>query len=293
MDAAYYRLTTRGNDAGIIASTDGDTIVDGQWLHYIVSAIDAGNDAVGGRILTLAGTNEARQCHLRDVAYRCLLAQAEALIDPQEHDPMPRHFQFFGASMAVTCRVYQRVGRLPRVPHLEDMAFYEALLRHDARIRKSFDVKVYTSARLQGRVAVGFSEQLTKWASDQKLGKLQLVDSAAVMLAKYYARKRLRNCWERKAKAVKPCPELLTVAKLTGRSVTWLYKQIAQANYFGSVWAAIEPLIHQHVLVQYQAHQPVTEAILELRQFIALFPAATASETNPVDRSQPVALLSA
>ncbi len=293
MDAACYRLTARGNDTGIIASTDGDTIVDTQWLHYTIAAIDAGNDAVGGRILTLAEVNDARPFHLRDVTYRCLLARAEALIDPQINDPMPRHFQFFGASMAVTCRMYLRVGRLPRVPHLEDMAFYEALLKHDARVRKSFDVKVYTSARLQGRVAVGFSEQLTKWVTDQKLGKLQMVDSATVLLAKYQARKRLRNCWDRKLVAGKTCPELLSVAQITGMPVSWLYRQLTDSAYFGALWAKVEPLIHEQVLLMHQPHEPVTEAITTLRQFVAGFEPATVFQTSPADTYLPADRLSA
>lgn len=294
MDAAYRRLTVVGDETGIIASTDGDTLVDSQWLYHTVAAIEAGNDAVGGRILTLAEINDARQFHLRDVTYRCLLAKAEALIDPQEHDPMPRHFQFFGASMAVTCRMYKQVGCLPRVPHLEDMAFYESLLKHDARIRKSFDVRVYTSPRLHGRVAVGFSEQLSKWVSDQKSGKLQMVDAVAVLLAKYYTRKRLRNCWERRALNAKPCTELLAVAQLTGQSISWLYEQVAQASYFGALWAQIDPIVHQQVLLQHHAHQPIAEAIVALRQFIAQFePTTDVFETNPNGTYLPAGRLSA
>ena len=293
MDAAHQRLSVMGRDNNIIASTDGDTIVDSQWLHYTQAAIEAGNDAVGGRILTLAEVSDARQFHLRDVTYRCLLAKAEALIDPQEHDPLPRHFQFFGASMAVTCQMYQRVGRLPRVPHLEDLAFYEALVAHDARVRKSFDVKVYTSARLEGRVAVGFSEQLTKWVADQKLGKMQMVDSAAVLLAKYEVRKRLRNYWELKAVTAERCSELLVVAQLIGQPVQWLYQQVCNAVYFGALWAQIEPLLHQQVLLQHQSHQPVTEAIIVLRQFIAGFEPVPVFETDPTGTFLPVGRLSA
>lgn len=293
MDAACHRLTARGDDTRIIASTDGDTVVDAQWLHYTVAAIEAGNDAVGGRILTLAEVNDARRFHLRDVTYRCLLAKAEALIDPQINDPMPRHFQFFGASMAVTCRMYLRVGRLPRVPHLEDIAFYEALLKHDARVRKSFDVKVYTSARLQGRVAVGFSEQLTKWVTDQKSGKLQMVDSATVLLAKYEARKRLRNCWHHKLIAGKACPELMSVAQVTGMPMSWLYRQLNDSAYFGALWAKVEPLIHEQVVLKHQPHQPVTEAITTLRQFVAAFEPATVFQTGLVDKYLPTDRLSA
>jgi glycosyltransferase involved in cell wall biosynthesis len=294
MDAAYYRLTRNGDDdMGIIASTDGDTIVDRQWLYYTLAAIEAGNDAVGGRILTLAEVNDARQFHLRDVTYRCLLAKAEALIDPQEHDPMPRHFQFFGASMAVTCRMYQRVGWLPRVPHLEDIAFYEALLKHDARIRKSFDVKVYTSARLQGRVAVGFSEQLSKWVTDEKSGKLQMVESVSPQLAKFYARKRLRNCWQRKAITTTACPDLRAIAETTGQSLDSLFQAVTNARYFGSLWAQLEPLVHQQQTDQHPSHQAVDEAITALRLFIAQFVPLAVSQTNPSGRYLPAGLLSA
>lgn len=116
MDEAYRRLTSSGQPNGIIASTDGDTIVDGQWVHSIMVEIANGNDAVGGRILTHPDQSQVRLYHLRDVMYRTLVAKAEAQFDPSLHDPWPRHFQHFGASIAVTCRMYDRVGRLPEKP---------------------------------------------------------------------------------------------------------------------------------------------------------------------------------
>lgn len=153
MDEAHRRLTSIDRTDGIIASTDGDTEVDHQWIHYIMHEIANGSDAVGGRILTRPDRSQVRLFHLRDVMYRTLIAKAESLLDPRPHDPWPRHFQHFGASMAVTCRMYEQAGRLPQKPFLEDAAFYRALLRTDAKVRQSPRVKVFTSTRQQGRVS--------------------------------------------------------------------------------------------------------------------------------------------
>ena len=39
-----------------------------------------------------------------------------ALLDSVFHDPWPRHYQHFGASLAVTADAYRRAGGLPPVP---------------------------------------------------------------------------------------------------------------------------------------------------------------------------------
>jgi len=51
MHEACCRLAPLGRIPSIIASTDGDTVVDAQWLAGIIAEIAAGADAVGGRIL--------------------------------------------------------------------------------------------------------------------------------------------------------------------------------------------------------------------------------------------------
>ena len=134
MDEAYCRLQSLGRPRGIIASTDGDTIVGDTWIHHTRAAIEAGADVVGGRIVAQAQL-AGRRYHLQDVTYRYLQAQVESIIDDNPTDPWPRHFQNFGPSLAVTAQLYERAGRLPVLPALEDVRFYEALQRCDARIR--------------------------------------------------------------------------------------------------------------------------------------------------------------
>ncbi len=271
MDKAYERLTTLGHENSIIASTDGDTIVDSCWLHHIMAEVAGGYDAVGGRILTKGHVGHARQYHLKDVTYRCLLAKAETMIDPHGHGPMPRHFQYFGASLAVTCKMYRQAGRLPQVPHLEDVAFHKALLKHDARIRQSFDVKVYTSARLEGRVAVGFSEQLRKWTHERNANVQQTVEPVNYSLLLIHARSRLRRCWQHyKAKGCFQSNDLWAADQLVGAGTAVLAEQLATAAYFGKIWDSAEQILHHRYALLREHPQLIDEAIAQLRELIAV-----------------------
>ena len=50
------------------------------------------------------------------------------------------------SEMAVTVGAYRRVGGIPPLPSLEDVALYDALRAVNARIRHSPAVRVVTSA---------------------------------------------------------------------------------------------------------------------------------------------------
>jgi len=269
MDEACSRLMRAGNPDGIIASTDGDTMVDSQWVYHIIEEIARGNDAVGGRIIALGEASLTRVRHLRNVTYRCLLAHAEAKIDPQLHDPWPRHFQYYGASLAVTCKMYQQAGRLPKVPYLEDDAFHNALVRNDAKIRKSFKVKVYTSDRTSGRVAIGFSEQLKKWHDDANASIPHLVEPASAMLSKYKIRRKLRACYLQFRQTGDCHTEHLTaVGGEMQVDTNWLHEQLISATHFGKFWEIVEQTMQNGLWKE--THQPelISQAIHQLRCFI-------------------------
>lgn len=268
MDKAYARLTREGNQDGIIASTDGDTSVDSQWVYHIMAEIGKGNDAVGGRILTRKRSGSERIYHLRDVTYRCLLTQAESLIDPQVHNPFPCHFQYFGANMAVTCKMYEQAGRLPVLPFLEDAAFHKALLQQDARIRKSFTVKVYTSARINGRVSIGFSQQLGRWKEEQKTAQAQMVEEVAPLLRMYSLRNRLRKCWsEYQKNQIVLSQQMQDLASLLHTPAEWLQSELTTTASFGLLWESIQQRLYTEAETAV-CIQPIEQAILQLRKFI-------------------------
>lgn len=267
MDEACRRLFLVGNPQGVIASTDGDTVVATDWLAQIRAEIDQGCEVVGGRILTRSDGNPVRINHLRDVTYRMLKARVEACLDPLPFDPWPRHFQHFGASLALTGAAYKRLGGLPHVPHLEDEALYQALLRADARIRKSPYVRVTTSTRMQGRVAVGFSEQLRYWETLNQTHQCQRVEAAGAIIRRCQNRQRLRTIWQtRPAKGFSA--ELKSIADELFINADWLSAQLMKAAYFGQLWEAIEAKMAVGSWSAYWESVPIVLAINELRLFL-------------------------
>ncbi|MCF2489192.1 glycosyltransferase family A protein [Dyadobacter sp. CY347] len=267
MDEAYKRLTLSGSDDGIIASTDGDTIVDSQWVFQIMAEIAKGNDAVGGRILTHKNEQIARLYHLRDVTYRCLLTHAECLVDPQVHNPYPRHFQYFAANMAVTCKMYAQAGKLPILPFLEDVAFYKALLNQDARIRNSFHVKVYTSTRTDGRVEIGFSEQLRKWQQDEEKAETQMVEDVTLLISTFRLRNMLRRCWSKYQQTKRiDANELDHITSHLQMDTDRLESALVNSTYFGPLWSMLHSYYKETNGAM--ALQPIDQAIAQLRAFI-------------------------
>ncbi|AKD58567.1 glycosyl transferase family 2 [Spirosoma radiotolerans] len=267
MDEAYRRLTSLGRSDGIIASTDGDTVVDSHWVYNIMLEMAKGNDAVGGRILTRPDQSSVRLFHLRDVMYRTLVAKAEALFDPCLHDPWPRHFQHFGASIAVTCHMYEQVGGLPETPYLEDEAFYRALLRIDAKVRKSPHVKVYTSTRLQGRVAVGFSEQLRYWSIMNQGNQCQLAEPAGAVITRLSNRQQLRLCWQKRNQGVHT-DLLKRIALELFIDSDWLIEQFKKSRFFGEIWEMIDERMTSGQWITQWKPVPITVAIRDMRNYL-------------------------
>lgn len=199
MDCAAERLGGLMHPRRIIASTDADTVVAPDWLAMIAAEIASGAEAVGGRILMGYpgdGTDRAlRRYHLNDVTFQHLIMELASCLDPETHDPWPRHHQHFGANLATTVGAYMRVGGLPHVTTLEDMAYFESLRRADARVRHSPRVRVRTSPRRDGRVAMGLSTQLGEWADAIDRGVIPPVQSAAAAEARLRERRAWREWW--------------------------------------------------------------------------------------------------
>jgi glycosyltransferase involved in cell wall biosynthesis len=216
MDEAYRRLSLIGKNRGVIASTDGDTRVSSTWLATILDEIKQGADAVGGRIVTdfrerMALDKVTRLYFLRYVGYRYLVAQLEAFIDPHSIDVFPRHHQNFGANLAVTTQMYAKVGGLPPVRTPEDVAFYQALMRADARFRHSTRVKVSTSARMVGRAPAGLAKRLNELNDMGHQHRTLLVESAHLVESRFRLRRQLRCLWQRQQNGENLSRDLLII----------------------------------------------------------------------------------
>lgn len=241
MDEAYQRFQQLAHIDGIIISTDGDSRVDPSWLHYIFAEFDQGCDVVGGRIISEQSKSPSRKYHLQDVGYRYLVSHLESHIDPCAFDPWPRHFQCFGPSTAVKCSIYEKAGRLPVLPFLEDETFRKALIRIDARIRRSPHVKVYTSSRESGQVDFGFSIQLNEWTKMNREGKKIVVEPPVSLIIKFNAKKILRELFT--DYLLNHQLDFLVIKQLARNlflDEEWLKLKITSATYFGALWEETE-----------------------------------------------------
>jgi glycosyltransferase involved in cell wall biosynthesis len=157
MELASARLLGLGRPKGLIASTDADTVVAPDWLAAQLQAVSRGALAIGGRIELAEGslpksisrwhTERGRRRH------KSLLSEPEQLGKAE-------HWQFSGASLALTAKIYREIGGLePRVA-LEDEHLENVLRLHGVPIERLTSVRVTTSARLVGRAKEGLARDL-------------------------------------------------------------------------------------------------------------------------------------
>lgn len=272
MDQAYRRLLYWGHKRGVIASTDGDTQVSPTWIIANLEEIAGGADAVGGRILTSRAGRAAldpytRACYLREVGYRYLIAELETYLDADPNDRFPRHYQHYGASLAVTAEMYNQAGGLPPVRTPEDVAFYQALLRVNARFRHSPLVRVVTSARQTGRTTIGLSNQLSQWAAMGQQQRLFLVESVEAIATRLQARQQLRTLWHRILSGYQPQrQDISPLATTLGVADTWLFQMLTPPHTFGLLWEQIEHRQQSEGIWQQRWQQvEITQAIQDLR----------------------------
>jgi hypothetical protein len=270
MDLAEAWLVEKGEGDGVILTTDADSQVSPLWIANNLAAIDAGADAVLGRIaLDEEGDLLPQALHRRgrlESAYEALLTELSALLDPLDYNPWPHHATISGASLAITREAYRRVGGLPCVPLGEDKALIAELSRHDARIRFCPDIQVTTSGRLNGRAPGGVADTL----------RLRSIDPGAF-------------CDE----ALEPFPDAIRRARWRGRlrhlhqvrgvvgNREWAAglgiafhdaRGISRAPTFGAAWSAIEsasPLLAKRVLTPAELPRQIAgarQALARLRK---------------------------
>jgi glucosyl-3-phosphoglycerate synthase len=157
MDVAAARLESLGCRCGLIATTDADSAPAPDWLERQLDHLARGAGVVAGLIeLDPAEADRLPSGVLRrrerDAARR--MAQIVAL------DPAAGHHHFAGASLGLTAEVYRRVGGLEASAALEDERFSARLREHGIPVLRAADVRVRTSARVNGRARRGLSVDL-------------------------------------------------------------------------------------------------------------------------------------
>jgi hypothetical protein len=225
---------------GTLLTTDADAIVASDWISRNVAALALGADAVCGRILidpveALAiphslHADDHLECELLD-----LLDEIAFKLDPEAHDPRPRHTQASGASLAISTRVLERVGGIPPVAAGEDRALIDALIRIDARIRHDPEITVVVSGRLVGRAPGGMADTMRRRMVTQDEYADDLVEPAADTYRRIDFRRRTRLAW-RQAGTMSSRTDLAIDLRLTPTRLEHILSQ----RYFGNAWAQVQ-----------------------------------------------------
>jgi hypothetical protein len=222
--------------SGVLLTTDADAIVPPGWVIRNLDALHAGADVVCGR--TIIDPVEARMipAHLHaDDALECqliaLLDDLAWLLDPEPHDPLPRHTEASGASCAVSVEAFQRVGGIPAIASGEDRAFVRALWRTDARVRHDPAIQVTVSGRIDGRAPGGMADAIRRRMIQQDEFSDEVAESATDAFRRYSLRQRTRRAWRYVSDA-----RLADDLMLPRSSVT----AVLSGRYFGKAWAKLE-----------------------------------------------------
>lgn len=165
MDMAADRLEASGAAGGLIMTTDADSMVSPTWLANSWRAFASGADCVAGyvdadpREYTALG-RDFQNRGFAEEHYHALVAEAFALLDPRPHDPWPNHQVSSGASLAITLKMYRKIGGLPATASGEDSGLVLAVECQAGKVRHAMDVCVTTSCRLEGRAVGGAADAM-------------------------------------------------------------------------------------------------------------------------------------
>jgi hypothetical protein len=222
---------------GILLTTDADAVVGPDWVARNIASLVAGADAVCGQAVIDPVDALAIPAHLHaDDELECelldLLDEIEYALDPDPHDPRPRHVHAAGASLAVTNAMFRRVGGIPRVASGEDRAFVHALTLVDARIRHDVGIEVVASGRLEGRAPGGMADTICRRMRQQDEYTDDLVEPAADAWRRADFRRRCRAAWLEKSVS----PELAADLRFSPSRL----RLILTEPFFGTTWDRIQ-----------------------------------------------------
>jgi hypothetical protein len=277
MDCAAQRFLD-AKRAGIVATTDADTVVAPDWVRCTFEELEAA-DAVAGFVEIGAAERAemlpaVRALYALENEFRAAWTEVESSLDPQPADPLPRHRSFVGASFAVSVEAYVRAGRLPPLPSLEDREFVRALRRIDARVRHSLRVRAFTSGRRAARVAGGFGTLVAHLHRQGLSGLPFLVEHPREIIDESASRAALRRIWE----GVRTDSDERLVSDVFGLAPEDWLPLVDSSRPLGAsverVWERSGSRRRSYEMV------PVEEAIAALREFSASRNAAAATRSN-------------
>ncbi|MEJ0019975.1 MAG: glycosyltransferase [Acetobacteraceae bacterium] len=239
--AMHQAASLTGAD-GVLLTTDADGEAAPDWIERNLHALANGADLVCGRVRLHAAeaaripahlhADDALECELRD-----LLDRMADRLDPDPADPLPRHTEAAGASLAVSTLAFRRVGGIPALASGEDRAFVQALARIDARIRHDPAALVTVSGRIDGRAPGGMADTIRRRITRQDEFTDETLEPAADACRRFAVRRRLRQAWQARADG----PGVRALAADLAISPALLAGALDR-TFFGEAWEDVQAL---------------------------------------------------
>ena len=157
--------------ATILATTDADCRVGPNWGAITIDTLWRA-DAVCGRIVA----EPAEFARLPPLVRRhgameeieaLLAAELEGLRHPLPHDPLPRHGQTPGASLAFRTSAYLAAGGFEAIRCHEDRRIVARIEAAGGRVARPRDLFITASCRLTGRAPGGMADTIAARALDR------------------------------------------------------------------------------------------------------------------------------
>lgn len=226
---------------GIVLTTDADGRVMPDWLRANLHALQAGADAVAGRALIdpveeMQIPAALREADARECRYAALLDELAAAIDPDPADPLPRHDEHSGASIAVTVDALRRAGGVPNLPVGEDRALINNLRQIDARVRHAPNVQVIVSGRIEGRAKGGMADTIRRRLVCPDMFLDDRLEGARQAVLRARLRRRTRLLWAEGATDFWGVLGLARDMHLPSACV----RETLACPWFGTAWDALE-----------------------------------------------------
>jgi len=181
---------------GVLLTTDADTRPPPDWIAANLEAIASGADMVGGALFlddTEALPAEAAALKSLWDTYWAAVRQIEDQHDPRPEDPAPRHGDHTGASLAITCTLYRRVGGVPVLATGEDRALVRAGLAAGGKLSHPPNVWTRVSPRRDGRAAAGMAEHMAALMATAASGELAWAPGLSHWRERALWRRRVRE----------------------------------------------------------------------------------------------------
>tara|TARA_R110002020_G_scaffold293535_2_gene508948 strand:- start:25225 stop:26448 length:1224 start_codon:yes stop_codon:yes gene_type:complete len=188
---------SRVSKNGFIVTTDADTVADKFFLSGIYQYLDSDYGLICGRILVddaHLDTKAKKYLHAsRD--YLDLMCKLESTLYPDFSDPWPKHAHNSGPNLSIRKYAYQKIGGIPPLGFLEDIALYELVLLHGFKVKHCMQTVVTTSTRTTPRVPGGFGNQLREWAEFDERRDSYNVESFEKLFQKFSAYELIKQLY--------------------------------------------------------------------------------------------------